>query len=127
MEWMHFSFALSSVSSLDGAVPAEGGDAPKRGSRHPFHLGHVELLQGGAERGESKEAGLADVVAAAHRELSETREGSTKSGQAGVGDGALAQVQGAQPDAAARQAGQAGEQECYFLDRIRVEGTWRLL
>ena len=55
-------------------------------------------------------------MTAAHRELPKTREGSTESGQAGVGDGALAQVQGAEPDTAACQAGQAGEQQCNFSE-----------
>ena len=111
---MPFSFAVSSVSSLQGTVSTEGGNAPECSSRQPFHLCHVEVLQGGAGRGKSKESRLPDVVTAAHRELAKTREGSTESGQAGVGDGTLAQVQGAKPDAAARQAGQAGEQQCHF-------------
>ena len=55
-------------------------------------------------------------MTAAHRELPKTREGSTKSSQAGVGDGALAQVQGAKPDAAACQADQAGERQCNFSE-----------
>ena len=73
------------------------------------------MLQGGAGGGKGKEASLPDVVTASHRELAKTREGSTESSQAGVGDGALAEVQGAQPAAAACQAGQAGEEQCHFL------------
>ena len=52
---MPFSFAVSSVSSLYGTVSTEGGNAPERSSRHPFHLGHVEVLQGGAGGGKGKE------------------------------------------------------------------------
>ena len=117
-----------SASSLYGAVSAEGGDAPERGSRNPLHLGHVEVLQGGAGGGKSKQASLTHLVTTSYRELAKTREGTAESGQAGVGDGALAEVQGAQPAAAACQAHQAGEQQCYFFGSVVVGvDTWCLL
>ena len=109
---MPFSVAVSSmvtISSLYGTVSAEGGDTSERSSGHSVHLGHVELLQGGAGGGQGKQASLSHLVTASHWELSKTREGVAEGGQAGVGDGALAEVQGAQPAAAARQADQAGK------------------
>ena len=83
---MPFSAVLPSAwstSSLYGAVSAEGSNAPERSARNPLHLGHVEVLQGGAGGGKGKQASLTHLVTTSYRELAKTREGTAEGGQAG--------------------------------------------
>ena len=66
---MPFCVAVSSmvtISSLYGTVSTEGGDTSERSSGHSVHLGHVELLQGGAGGGQGKQTSLSHVVTASH-------------------------------------------------------------